>query len=109
MSGTPRAGLETTAVHAGEGREGGAVVTPIYQTAMFLTEEDVPYHDIRSVPDELDAGRPIAVVCSSGQRSGVAASLLLRHGAEDVVHVVDGGVGTWEDEGWPVSRDGAGS
>ena len=47
MSGRPRPGLETTAVHAGEAREGGAVVTPIYQTAMFLTEEDVPYHDIR--------------------------------------------------------------
>jgi rhodanese-related sulfurtransferase len=69
----------------------------------------VPYHDIRSVPEELDAGRPIAVICSSGQRSGMAASLLLRHGAENVLHVVDGGVGTWADHGWPVTQDGAGS
>jgi glyoxylase-like metal-dependent hydrolase (beta-lactamase superfamily II)/rhodanese-related sulfurtransferase len=68
----------------------------------------VPYHDIRSVPEALDTGRPIAVICSSGQRSGMAASLLLRHGAPDVLHVVDGGVGTWADNGWPVTRDGAG-
>ena len=40
-------------------------------------------------------GRPIAVICASGQRAAVAASLLARHGARDVLHVVDGGVGTW--------------
>jgi hydroxyacylglutathione hydrolase len=62
----------------------------------------LPYHDVRSVPDGLDPARPIAVICSSGQRSGVAASLLLRHGAADVIHVVDGGVGTWAERGWPV-------
>jgi rhodanese-related sulfurtransferase/glyoxylase-like metal-dependent hydrolase (beta-lactamase superfamily II) len=62
----------------------------------------VPYHDVREVPGALDADRPIAVVCSSGQRSAVAASLLLRHGARRVVHVADGGVGTWAREGWPV-------
>jgi rhodanese-related sulfurtransferase len=40
-----------------------------------------PYHDIGSVPEGLDPANPIAVICSSGERSGVAASLLLRHGA----------------------------
>jgi hydroxyacylglutathione hydrolase len=62
----------------------------------------VPYHDVRDVPEEIDAGRPVAVICSSGQRSAVAASLLLRHGASAVIHVADGGVGTWQREGWPV-------
>jgi hydroxyacylglutathione hydrolase len=62
----------------------------------------VPYHDVRDVPEGIDADAPIAVICSSGQRSAVAASLLLRHGARDVIHVADGGVGTWEREGWPV-------
>jgi rhodanese-related sulfurtransferase len=61
-----------------------------------------PYHDIDSIPEGLDPARPIAVICSSGQRSGVAASLLIRHGAKAVLHVVDGGVGTWADRGWPV-------
>ena len=65
-----------------------------------------PYHDIRSVPEGLDPARPIAVICSSGERSGVAASLLVRHGARQVLHVVDGGVGTWAARGWPVEVTG---
>jgi hydroxyacylglutathione hydrolase len=63
-----------------------------------------PYHDIGEVPDELDAARPIAVICASGQRAAVAASLLKRLGAADVLHVVDGGVPRWKREGWPVER-----
>jgi hydroxyacylglutathione hydrolase len=63
-----------------------------------------PYHDLDGIPDEIDGEAPIAVICSSGQRSAVAASLLLRAGAEQVVHVVDGGVATWEREGGPVER-----
>jgi rhodanese-related sulfurtransferase len=68
-----------------------------------------PYHDIGSVPQGLDPARTIAVICSSGQRSGVAASLLVRHGAQQVLHVVDGGVGTWAARGWPVEKSGPGS
>jgi hypothetical protein len=26
----------------------------------------------------------------------------MRHGAEHVIHVADGGVGTWEARGWPI-------
>jgi hydroxyacylglutathione hydrolase len=61
-----------------------------------------PYHDIDAIPDGIDAGEPVAVICASGQRAAVAASLLARHGAEHPIHVVDGGVGTWRDRGWPV-------
>ena len=67
----------------------------------------VPYHDVDCVPDELDPDRPIAVICSSGQRSAVAASLLLRAGARDVIHVADGGVGTWAQAGWPLEQPDA--
>jgi hydroxyacylglutathione hydrolase len=63
-----------------------------------------PYHDIHSIPDGIEAGRPLAVICSSGQRSALAGSLLLRHGAKDVIHVAGGGVGTWAAEGWPVEE-----
>jgi hydroxyacylglutathione hydrolase len=63
-----------------------------------------PYHDLHGVPDGLDPARPIAAICTSGQRSAIAASLLLRAGARDVVHVADGGVGTWERAGWPIER-----
>ena len=44
--------IETRLVHDGEDRDafGGAVVTPIFQTAMFETAADeISYHDIRYV------------------------------------------------------------
>jgi glyoxylase-like metal-dependent hydrolase (beta-lactamase superfamily II)/rhodanese-related sulfurtransferase len=63
-----------------------------------------PYHDIADIPAGLDRAAPIAVICSSGQRSAVAASLLLRHGAEHVIHVAGGGVGTWREHGWPIEQ-----
>jgi rhodanese-related sulfurtransferase len=63
-----------------------------------------PYHDIRALPDQIDPERPVAVICGSGQRSAVGASLLQRFGARDVIHVVDGGVPHWRREGWPVER-----
>jgi hydroxyacylglutathione hydrolase len=53
-----------------------------------------PYHDIHAIPAGIDPHRPVAVICASGQRSGVGASLLKRHGAAEAIHVVDGGVGT---------------
>jgi hydroxyacylglutathione hydrolase len=64
----------------------------------------VPYHDIHSMPDSLDPKRPVAAICASGQRSAVAASLVSRYGGEQVIHVVDGGVGTWERAGHQVER-----
>jgi hydroxyacylglutathione hydrolase len=63
-----------------------------------------PYHDVREVPEEIEPARPVAVICSSGQRSAVGASLLSRVGVPDVIHVSDGGVGTWEREGNPLER-----
>jgi len=64
----------------------------------------VPYHDIHGVPDDIDPERPVAAICASGQRAAVAASLLLHHGARDVVHVVDGGVPMWRRQGWPTEQ-----
>jgi hydroxyacylglutathione hydrolase len=63
-----------------------------------------PYHDVKEMPGELDSEQPVAVICASGQRAAIAASLLKRLGARDVIHVVDGGVPRWEREGWLVER-----
>jgi glyoxylase-like metal-dependent hydrolase (beta-lactamase superfamily II)/rhodanese-related sulfurtransferase len=63
-----------------------------------------PYHDIHGLPEGVDPDRPVAVICASGQRAAVAASLLQRHGAKEVIHVVDGGVGTWEEQGFPTAH-----
>lgn len=54
----------------------------------------VPYQQLRAgIPDELRTqDRALAVVCGSGVRSALAASLLKRSGVSDVEHVADGGV-----------------
>jgi hydroxyacylglutathione hydrolase len=61
-----------------------------------------PYHDIHGVPEGIEPQRPVAVICSSGQRAAPAASLLRRHGAKEVLHVVDGGVPAWGRAGGPI-------
>jgi hydroxyacylglutathione hydrolase len=60
------------------------------------------YHDIKAIPDGINPSRPVAVICASDQRAAVAASLLKRYGADGVIHVVEGGVPSWEREGWPI-------
>jgi len=54
----------------------------------------VPYHDLHDgLPKEIrEADKPLAVACSAGNRSSLAASLLERAGIENVLHVADGGV-----------------
>jgi glyoxylase-like metal-dependent hydrolase (beta-lactamase superfamily II)/rhodanese-related sulfurtransferase len=64
----------------------------------------LPYHDIHDLPREIDAAEPVAVICSSGSRSAVAASLLARYGALRPIHVAEGGVGTIAALGRPLER-----
>jgi hydroxyacylglutathione hydrolase len=54
----------------------------------------VPYHDLNNgLPAEIrEADKPLAVACSAGNRSSLAASLLERAGIPNVLHVADGGV-----------------
>jgi rhodanese-related sulfurtransferase len=61
----------------------------------------IPFHELRDgVPAELeDGGKPLAIVCSAGNRSSIAASLLKRAGLEGVEHVTDGGVKDLRNEG----------
>lgn len=63
-----------------------------------------PWHDIRELPQGLDPDRPVAVICASGQRAAVAASLLQRHGATRVIHVVGGGVPKLAELGQPLEQ-----
>ena len=65
-----------------------------------------PWHDIDSMPAGLDPKRPVAVVCGSGQRAAVGASLVKRFGAAEVIHVIEGGVPKWERLGLPIEDEG---
>ncbi len=68
----------------------------------------VPYQELRdSVPDELRSEeKPLAVVCGSGVRSALAASLLRRSGIDNVEHVADGGVPMLAEEGVDLAEGG---
>jgi hydroxyacylglutathione hydrolase len=66
----------------------------------------VPYHELRDRPPaDLPRDKPLAVACSAGNRSSLAASLLRRSGVEDVVHVADGGIEDLERLGIELARD----
>lgn len=56
-----------------------------------------------AMPD-LPAGKRIAVICGSGYRSTVAASLLQGQGVSNLINV-QGGMGAWAEAGLPVVRD----
>jgi rhodanese-related sulfurtransferase/glyoxylase-like metal-dependent hydrolase (beta-lactamase superfamily II) len=63
---------------------------------------NLPYGELPERESELPRDRAIAAICSGGKRSGLAASILQREGFERVLHVADGGVGTWRRAGRPV-------
>ena len=63
-----------------------------------------PYHDVGGVPEGLDPARPIAVICGSGQRAAVGASLLARFGATEVIHVTPSGVPALLRAGQPAEK-----
>jgi hydroxyacylglutathione hydrolase len=67
----------------------------------------VPYHELRDgAPGELanGDGTQIAVACSAGNRSSIAASLLRRSGVDNILHVADGGVADLAGEGVELVR-----
>lgn len=73
-----------------------------YESSHIPGATFAPWHDIDGIPSGLAKTKPIATVCGSGKRAAVAASLLQRFGAEQVIHVTAGGVPRWEELGGPV-------
>ncbi len=64
-----------------------------------------PWHDIDALPTGLDPDKPVAVVCGSGERAAVGASLVKRYGATEVIHVIEGGVPKWKRLGHPIEAE----
>ncbi len=60
-----------------------------------------PLANLRTLLDDLDTARPIAVHCKSGYRSSIATSLLLRAGFKQVMNVT-GGFDAWTTQKLPV-------
>jgi hydroxyacylglutathione hydrolase len=86
---------------------GGPVVLDVRDPAEFADSHipgsvSIPYGELADRLEQLPDEAQIATVCSGGKRSCLAASILQREGFENVVHVGDGGVGTWRRQGNPV-------
>jgi hydroxyacylglutathione hydrolase len=62
----------------------------------------IPYRLVRAYRDELDNGRPVVTICSSGARAGVAASVLAAEGV-NARPVLDGGIDDWQKRGNPLT------
>ncbi|HTS73200.1 MAG TPA: MBL fold metallo-hydrolase [Gaiellaceae bacterium] len=58
----------------------------------------IPYRLVRAYHEELDNGRPVVTICSTGARAGVAASVLVAEGV-DARPVLDGGIDDWQKRG----------
>jgi rhodanese-related sulfurtransferase len=60
---------------------------------------NIPAPDLRTRHTELDPDKPTFVVCSSGNRSSLAASILKQHGFKEV-HNVAGGMTGYSEAGY---------
>jgi glyoxylase-like metal-dependent hydrolase (beta-lactamase superfamily II)/rhodanese-related sulfurtransferase len=58
----------------------------------------IPYRLVRAYREELENGRPVVTICSSGARAGVAASVLAAEGIR-ARPVLDGGIDDWRERG----------
>jgi hydroxyacylglutathione hydrolase len=59
---------------------------------------NIPYRLVREWADDLQGGKPLVVICSSGSRATVAASVLAASGIE-ARPVLHGGVQDWAERG----------
>lgn len=64
---------------------------------------NVPLPDLAEHRDVLVAAGPVALVCESGRRAGLAERQL-REAGLDQIHVLDGGVAAWEAQGFEVQH-----
>ena len=59
---------------------------------------NIPYRLVREWADDLEGGKPVVTICSSGARAGVAASVLAAAGI-DARPVLHGGIADWAERG----------
>jgi hydroxyacylglutathione hydrolase len=109
----PRLDVAALADRSNGGRMDGVQLIDVRETAEWRRIRipgavHRPWHALREPVPELDPTRPVAVICASGQRAAIGASLLARHHGAEVIRVVGGGVEEWAALGGPVEREGPG-
>ncbi len=66
----------------------------------------IPAPEVRHQYHSIGSDKPVAFICSSGNRSSLACSLMLnRSGREDIINVI-GGVPAWTRMGYPIVKEG---
>ena len=64
---------------------------------------NIPLHELERRAGELGPDAPLAVICASGYRSSIAASILASRGHTCLFNVV-GGTAAWMREGFEVEK-----
>ncbi|MBN1856671.1 MAG: MBL fold metallo-hydrolase [Dehalococcoidia bacterium] len=78
--------------------EGGAVLVDVrapgeYESEHINSAINIPVAELRTRHKELDKSRPVILMCSTGHRSSLGASILLRNGFEKVYNAAGGMTG----------------
>jgi hydroxyacylglutathione hydrolase len=105
-SARPVATLPTVSVHDLEGRTDAFHVLDVRQPSEWAAgtapgAQLLTGAELAERVGEVPADRDVLTVCGSGYRSGVAASLLRRHGHERVTNLL-GGMTAWQRAGLPL-------
>lgn len=66
----------------------------------------IPLGELRANLAHIPKDKPIVVICASGNRSAIAATLLAKNGCTQVLNF-SGGMGSWIRAGLPVVRSGS--
>jgi hydroxyacylglutathione hydrolase len=99
-----------TATAVREGIEaGGMAVLDVrgrseWEAGHIPSVPNIPVGHLTDRLGEVPTGRPLAVLCESGSRSAIAASVLRASGFADVVNF-KGGFTEWQDAGYPVETE----
>ncbi len=75
---------------------------PEWRAGHIARAAHIPLSELATRAGELDPKRPVAIICASGYRSSIAASILERSGLSGVVNVV-GGMNAWNGAKYDVS------
>jgi rhodanese-related sulfurtransferase len=98
LKGTPVVDLRT----AGEWRQTGVLKGSQMITLFDEQGRADPVAWAREVDKVAAAGKPLILICRTGNRSGVAAQMLEKAGRKGTIYNVTAGIAGWMREGQPV-------
>lgn len=86
----------------------GAVIVDVRENGEFNgghlpNARNIPVVDLEKRVGELPSGKPVLVVCATGQRAGRAITALRKAG-RDQVFSLEGGLAAWRSAGLPVVK-----